>query len=139
MTWVKGQSGNPAGRRPGTGEVARLRAAIAQHVPEIVARLVERATVDGDAQAARLLLERVLPPVKAVALPETVPLPADGPLVARAEAVLRAMASGEASPEAATAALDALGAVAKLKAIDEMEARLRRLEEASNARSGTPN
>ena len=59
--WKAGESGNPNGRPPGTGEVAKLRDSIAAHVPEIIVQLVAKAK-EGDAQAARLLLERVLPP-----------------------------------------------------------------------------
>ena len=131
MTWRKGQSGNPKGRPPGSGEVARLRAAIAEHVPTIITRLVERATMEGDTQAARLLLERVLPPVKAVALPEPLPVPATGSLAERAEAVLAAMAAGQASPDAAEAALAGLVAVARLRTIDDLERRIAALEERS--------
>jgi hypothetical protein len=131
LTWRKGQSGNPKGRPPGSGEVARLRAAIAEHVPTIITRLVERATMEGDTQAARLLLERVLPPVKAVALPEPLPVPATGSLAERAEAVLAAMAAGQASPDAAEAALAGLVAVARLRTIDDLERRIAALEERS--------
>ena len=137
MTWRKGQSGNPKGRPPGVGEVARLRAAIAEHVPTIITRLVERATMEGDTQAARLLLERVLPPVKPVALPEPLPVPATGSLAERAEAVLAAMAAGQASADAAEAALAGLVAVARLRTIDDLERRISALEtkEKSNARA----
>ena len=137
MTWRKGQSGNPKGRPPGVGEVARLRAAISQHLPEVLDRLVQQAR-DGDTQAARLLLERVLPPVKAVALPEPLPVPAVGSLAERAEAVLAAMAKGEASADAAEAALAGLGAVARLRLIDDLERRIALLEakEKPNARTG---
>ncbi len=45
--WKPGQSGNPSGRPPGTGHVAKLRASIAVHVPEIIGQLVEAAK-DGD-------------------------------------------------------------------------------------------
>ena len=128
LPWKPGQSGNPAGRRPGTGEVARLRSAIAKHVPEIVERLVTKATVEGDVQAARLLLERVLPPVKPVALPEPLPLPATGSLAERGEAALRAMAKGEVSPDAVEAALAGLTALARLRLVDELEARVAALE-----------
>lgn len=62
--WQPGQSGNPAGRKPGSGEVAALRAGIREHVPAIVQKLVE-AALAGDTGAARLLLERVIPPMKA--------------------------------------------------------------------------
>jgi len=136
LTWRKGQSGNPKGRPPGVGEVARLRAAIAEHVPTIITRLVERATMEGDTQAARLLLERVLPPVKAVALFEPLPVPATGSLAERAEAVLAAMTKGEASPDAAETALAGLTALARLRLVDELEARVRALEakEKPNAR-----
>ena len=62
--WKPGESGNPAGRKPGSGEVARLRAAMAVHVPALVAVLVERA-LSGEIGAARLLLERTIAPLKA--------------------------------------------------------------------------
>ena len=48
--------------------MAKLRAGIAERVPDILDRLTE-AALAGDVQAARLLLERVLPPVKPVELP----------------------------------------------------------------------
>ena len=41
--WKAGESGNPAGRRPGSGEVARLRTAIAEHVPSLIQTLIDRA------------------------------------------------------------------------------------------------
>ena len=50
--WKPGESGNPAGRRPGSGKVAELRESIAEHIPEIVSRLVEAAK-GGDVGAAR--------------------------------------------------------------------------------------
>lgn len=62
--WKAGESGNPAGRRPGSGEVARLRAAIAEHLPSLIQTLIDRA-LSGDVAAARLMLERVIPPLKA--------------------------------------------------------------------------
>ena len=136
MTWRKGQSGNPKGRPPGTGEVARLRAAIAQAVPEILDRLVQQAR-EGDMQAIKLLLERTLPPLKPMALPEPLPVPATGSLTERAEAVLAAMAKGEVSPDAAEAAMAGLATLARLRVIDDLERRISALEakERSNARA----
>ena len=60
--FVKGQSGNPAGRPKNCGVIAELRGSINQHVPEIIERLV-KAAKSGDVLAAKLLLERVVPPV----------------------------------------------------------------------------
>ena len=51
--WKPGQSGNPKGKPPGSGELQRLRAAIGAHVPEILEKLATAAR-DGDVQAARL-------------------------------------------------------------------------------------
>lgn len=72
--WKAGESGNPKGRAPGTGEVARLRESIAAHIPAIITQLVDKAR-EGDMQAARLLLERVLPPMKAIEQPVVLTLP----------------------------------------------------------------
>lgn len=124
--WKPGESGNPAGRRPGTGEVARLRAGIAEHVPDIVAKLVEAAKA-GDVQAARLLLERVIAPLKAIEESATVPLPA-GTLAEQGRALLGAAAAGELAPGQAAALLGALGTLARVVEVDELTRRVEALE-----------
>lgn len=124
--WKPGESGNPAGRRPGTGEVARLRAGIAEHVPEIVAKLVAAAK-DGDVQAARLLLERVIAPLKAAEQSALVALP-DGTLAEQGRALLSAAAAGELAPGQAAALLGALGTLARVVEVDELTRRVEALE-----------
>lgn len=126
--WKPGQSGNPAGRKPGTGEVAQLRAAIAQHVPTILENLAA-AALAGDVGAARLLLERVLPPIKAAEQPAPVALPADGSLTEQGRAVVQAVAGGELAPAQGAALLGALGTLAKLTETVELAARIAALEE----------
>ena len=124
--WLPGQSGNPAGRRPGSGRVAHLRETIAEHVPEIIARLVEAAK-GGDVQASRLLLERVLPPVRPVE--ETTPLELpDGTLTEQGRAVMVAVAAGELAATQGAALLASLGTLAKLTEADELERRIEALE-----------
>ena len=49
--WKKGESGNPKGRTPGSGEVPKIRAAIAACVPEILDKLMALA-LEGDTGAA---------------------------------------------------------------------------------------
>jgi len=129
--WKSGESGNPRGRRPGTGEVARLRQSIAAHLPAIIARLVETATA-GDAQAARLLLERVLPALKPTETPVVLPLPADGALTAQGQAIIAAVAAGTLAPGQGAALLSGLGALARILEIDELERRLTLLEGLGN-------
>lgn len=130
--WQPGQSGNPAGRPPGSGEVAKLRAGIAERVPDILATLIEQA-MNGDTTAARLLLERVLPPLKAVEMNIEVPL-REGGLTEQARQMLSAAATGQVSPEQAASIISALAAVAKITETDELLKRIERLEEAAEAR-----
>ncbi len=125
--WKPGQSGNPRGRPKGAGEVGKLRAAIAEALPDILAGLIERAQA-GDVQAARLLLERALPAVKPVELPEAVALQGET-LTAKGEAVLRLLAAGELGPGQAAALLGAIGQLARVAEIDELARRIEALEQ----------
>ena len=134
--WKPGESGNPAGRTPGSGEVAKLRAAIGQHVPAIITRLVQ-AALDGDVGASRLLLERVVPPLKAAEETTPMMLP-DGSLTVQGRAVLAAVAVGELGPSQGAALLASLGTLAKLQEADELEARIVALEARSTAAAGKP-
>jgi hypothetical protein len=125
--WQPGQTGNPKGRPPGQSEITRLRAAIAEHVPSILEQLVTAAQ-GGDIQAARLILERVLPPLKATEQPVELQLPNDGTLTAKAAAVLYAAAAGDLAPGQAAQLIAALGTLAKISEVDELAARITALE-----------
>jgi len=124
--WKKGESGNPRGRPRGSGEIGKLRAAIGQALPDILAALIEKART-GDPQAAKLLLERTLPPVKAVELPEAVPLEGST-LTDQGRAVLRLLSAGELGPERAAALLSAIGQLARVAETDELTRRIEVLE-----------
>lgn len=127
QAWKPGQSGNPKGRPAGTGEVAKLRAAIAGNVPAILESLTT-AALAGDVQAARLLLERALPPIKAVEATQALSLP-DGTLTQQGRAVLASVAAGELAPGQGAALLGALGTLARVAEVDELAARITALEE----------
>jgi hypothetical protein len=129
--WKAGESGNPNGRPRGSGEVANLRASIAVHVPEIIGQLVQAAK-DGEVQAARLLLERVLPPVKPAELAVPLALP-DGSLTEQGRAVLAAVSNGDLAPEQAARLLSAIGSLARVAEIDELAERIEKLEELRHA------
>jgi len=134
--WPKGKSGNPRGRRPGSGEVARLRTAIGEHVQPIIERLVA-AALQGDTGAARLLLERVCPPLKATEEPARLALP-DGSLTEQGRAVLGAVAAGTLAPGQGAALLASLGTLAKLQEADELERRIAALEGKGRPDDETP-
>lgn len=125
--WKAGQSGNPKGKPPGSGELQKLRAAIGQHVPAIIDQLVAAAR-DGDVQAARLILERVIPTMKPVEQAQCIDMP-DGSLTDQGRAVLRSVASGELAPGQGAALLAGIGTLARVTEIDELSARITALEE----------
>ncbi len=129
--WKTGESGNPQGRKPGTGEIAKLRADIAAHLPEIIAQLVARAR-DGDAQAARLLLERVLPALKPMEQPVSLSLPAGEGITAQGKAIVLAVADGTLAPGQGAQLLTGLGSLARIVEIDELEKRIAQLEGLNN-------
>ena len=128
--WKPGQSGNPRGRPPGAGEVAKLRAAIAGKVPAILESLTA-AALAGDVQAARLLLERTLPALKPAEQAQALHLP-DGTLTTQGRAVLAAVAAGELAPGQGAALLASIGTLARVVEVDELARRLDVLE-AKNA------
>jgi hypothetical protein len=124
--WKPGQSGNPKGRPPGVGEVSKLRAALAPDVPAILQTVVSAAK-GGDTQAARLILERVLPALKAVEPSQALTLP-NGSLTDQGRAVLASVASGELAPSQGAQLMTAIGTLARVAEIDELAARVQALE-----------
>ena len=133
--WKAGESGNPKGKTPGSGELQRLRATIASDVPDILAGLVTAAKA-GDVQAARLILERCLPPIKAIEQAVELALPDGGTLTAQGRAVLSAAALGDIAPGQAAQLIAALGTLAKISEVDELTNRISALEEKQNAKIG---
>ena len=128
--WKAGVSGNPAGRKPGTGDVARLRAAIADRVPELLTAMMTRA-LEGDVGAARLLLERAIAPLKGIEQAVELALPDGGTLTAQGRAVLSAVALGDLAPGQGAQLLAAIGSLARVTEIDELTLRLEKLEAAN--------
>ena len=130
--WKTGESGNPSGRTPGTGEVAKLRDSIAAHLPAIIMQLVTKAK-EGDSQAARLLLERVLPPMKPIEQTIALTLPAGEGITAQGVAIVQVIAAGILAPSQGAALLNGLGTLARIKEIDELESRITKLEGVKNS------
>ena len=125
--WKPGESGNPKGRAPGSGEVSKIRAAIAARVPELLAKLTAQALA-GDTAAARLLLERAIAPLKPAEQPQAVNLAGDS-LTDQGRAVLASVAAGELAPGQGAALLAGIGTLARVSEIDELAARVAALEE----------
>ena len=127
MKWQSGQSGNPGGRKPGTGKVEKLRAALAKELPEILDALVAQAKA-GDTSAIKLVLERTVPALRPVDMATALNLPAAGGLADQGRAVLAALAAGHLPANQAAGILQGLGNLAKLVELDELEKRVAALE-----------
>ena len=131
--WKPGESGNPAGRTPGSGEVAKVRAAIATRIPELLEAMMQRA-LDGDVGAARLLLERTVAPLRATDMAQPLNLP-NGTLTDQGRAVMAAVSAGELAPSQGAALVGALGALARVAEVDELAARVAALERHHGSKS----
>lgn len=126
--WEKGQSGNPKGRPKATYNNAdTLRALMGTDAPAIIRKLVELA-LGGDVNAARLVLERLVPAIKAAELPVALALPADADLADQGRSVIAVLAAGQIPPGQAASILQALAGVARLVELTELEKRIAALE-----------
>lgn len=117
MAFVKGVSGNPAGRKPGLSKLGKIRQGLEAHLPEILSALITSAKA-GDPQAAKLLLDRCLPALR----PETrqpLPAPTDP------DAILAATESGAVGVDQAQILM---GLAAQRLKIAEGEEMIRRIE-----------
>jgi len=128
--WAKGQSGNPSGRPKRSEPVrAEVRGSMAENLPAVVKKLTELA-LGGDVQAIRTFLERMLPPLRPEARKVTLPeVAAAKTPTEQSTLVVKAMAEGVLAPDVASMIQAGLGQAVRVKEIDELEQRLRALEE----------
>lgn len=124
-----GQSGNPAGRPKDKTPATLLRKSIADDMPEIVKTLVELAK-GGDVQAAKVLLDRICPPLRPQALP--IALPVNGSLTEQGSEIIKATMTGQIPPDIGSQLITALSHQAKIVEIDDLTKRIEALEADSN-------
>lgn len=126
MVWQPGQSGNPKGKRPGTLSLAgKSRLAIGKAIPGILSTLIEQAK-GGDVSASRLLLERVVPPLRATDQPGpamALTSLADAPAV-----ILAALSKGELTISQVAELAAAISGLSRAMETVELEMRIRNLE-----------
>lgn len=124
-TFKKGHSGNPAGRKPGSGVCGKLRKAIEQDADDIVTVLINQAK-SGDIQAAKVLLDRIMPPLKSQALPVSIPI--GETLPETGNNVVSATMDGEVPPDVGSQLIRALADQSKLVELEEISKRLAKIE-----------
>lgn len=126
----KGESGNPAGRPPGSvsASLRLLRDAAEEILPLVIAKAKA-----GDADAQKLILDRALPKLRAVSPAEPMHMP-EGDFAEQARALLRAIADGELSPTTAGEVASIIAQAAKVEEIDNLRDELAALRAVLEAR-----
>lgn len=126
-----GQSGNPAGKRPGTRNRATAQVlALMEGGGEEVVRAIIAAAQNGDVSAAKLVLDRICPPLRdrpvRIALPKFEGLAG---VSAAQGAVLEAVAAGEITPAEGNTLASVIEARRKALETEVLEQRIAALEE----------
>ena len=124
--FAPGNKASP-GRPPGRGAVAEMRDALAADLGGIIDTVRAKAMA-GDMQAARIILDRLVPSLRPVEIPTAVSMPAGATLAGQAQAVIDAAAAGELAPSQAAQIVTALGGVAKIIEATELLKRIEALE-----------
>ena len=130
--FVKGVSGNPAGRKQGSRSRATV---IGQELidgkVEVIVKKAMAMALDGDTQMLRTCLERLIPvrkssPIQQITLPVMKSL---DDLPKLTQAILTAASSGELTPDEAEGLMKIVAGHVKAVEIGELETRLKKLEE----------
>jgi hypothetical protein len=125
--WTKGTSGNSKGRPKGSKSKAlSLRQSLADECADIIKTVVEQAKA-GDLQAAKIILDRIMPTVRAIEPSITIDIDRELPLMQKARLALDAGLSGQIPVSAAVAMA---GALATLSEKSEIAERLQKIEAA---------
>lgn len=126
-TFAKGTSGNPKGRP--RSETVALRNQIAPQAAAIVEKVIEKA-LDGDLGAAKLILDRLLPPLKPITIPTTSDFSTHQTLTGQAKAILDATSRGEIPSDIASQLIQAVSNLGRIIETEELQDRIKALETA---------
>lgn len=121
-----GVSGNPNGRPKSADELRRL---LSGHAEPVAKKVIEAAQ-GGDMQACRIVMERLLPAVRPAHAPVEFDIDPDAPLADQGKAVMVAIAAGQIPADQGKALLDGLSSLARVIEIDEIAARMEKIQEA---------
>ena len=131
MTFVPGQSGNPAGRPRGSRnkKTLMLEALLDEESEALMRRVIGLAKM-GDDVAMRLVFARMLPPRRERPVPLDLPRIESEADARRASAdVIEALGAGEISPQEAEHVLRAIGAAAIVMHSSDLGERMKWLQE----------
>lgn len=131
--WTPGcVSPNKSGRPKGIPD-RRLLATqqMLDEMRNIVSVLIGKA-LEGDTNAASIVLAKTLPSIKAQAEKVSFPLRTDAPISEQVAQVLDAIAAGTLAPDVGRLIIESVKALCDVRATEELEARIAVLEEAKS-------
>lgn len=138
MTFKSGVSGNPAGKPRGTiSKNSKLRELLIPHAEELINTLITLAK-NGDTNALRLCIERLIPRVRTetvkFSLPEDKDLSRPESLTYIGAELIKSIANEQLTPEQGKAVVDVLAYQLKAIELQEIEARITSIEHTLNQR-----
>ena len=122
-----GYSGNPAGRP--RSESTALRLQMAERAEDVLQAVLE-AALNGDMTAAKMILDRLVPPLRPHSESVSIPIEGGTGPAATAGAILGAAVAGSISPDAAVQLLSAAASLSRIIETEDLKARLEALERA---------
>lgn len=128
-TFQKGVSGNIKGRPK--LENAALRAKFMSNAEEL-AEIVMQQALGGDMTAARIILDRILPPLKATTQSVAIDMPHCDSPAELATAILKATTAGKLSPDTASQLIGATSNLSRILETEELKHRIEAIERALN-------
>lgn len=126
--FTKGSTGNPGGRPRKADELRSLLEGDAEEV----ARKVIAAAQGGDMNACKIVIERILPPIRPAHACVKFNFDPDAPLTDQARQILAAVAEGKLPPDQGRALMDGVAALSRVTEIDDLARRITAIEEQSS-------
>jgi hypothetical protein len=121
--WVR--KPNPKGRPAGIPDKRLLATqAMLDEMRNIVAVLVGKA-LEGDTNAAAIVLSKTLPSMKAQAEKVNFPLDTDAPISEQVAQVLDGIAQGAIAPDVGRLIIDSVKSLGEVRTVEQLEARIR--------------
>ena len=128
--FAPGTSGNPQGRPK--SDTAALRQSLADGASDVVNAILTAARA-GDMQAAKIVMDRLVPSLKPTAALVRLAIPDEASPLKIARAILNATASGTLAPDIAAQLVSAVGTFCRIEETEDLRIRISSLERATRS------